>query len=44
MQDACIEPKFVDVDREIQYFLPPFVQDWLHEGHLAWFVVEKLKL
>lgn len=35
-----MEPKFVEVDRETQYLLPPSVQDWLPEGHLARFVVE----
>lgn len=32
--------KFVEVDRETQYLLPPSLQDWLPEGHLARFVVE----
>src|SRR5512135_1211587 len=32
--------KFVEVDRETLYLLPPSVQDWLPEGHLARFVVE----
>src|ERR1035437_10889718 len=40
MLEACMEPKFVEVDRETQYLLPPSVQDWLPEGHLARFVVE----
>ncbi|HIJ95882.1 MAG TPA: IS1182 family transposase [Desulfuromonadales bacterium] len=35
-----MEPKFLDVDRETPYLLPPSVQDWLPEGHLARFVVE----
>jgi transposase len=35
-----MKPKFVEVDRETQYLLPPSVQDWLPEGHLARFVVE----
>jgi transposase len=35
-----MEPKFVEVDRETLYLLPPSVQDWLPEGHLARFVVE----
>jgi len=35
-----MEPKFIEVDRETQYLLPPSVQDWLPEGHLARFVVE----
>lgn len=32
--------KFVQCDRETLYLLPPSVQDWLPEGHLARFVVE----
>ena len=32
--------KFVEVDRETMYLLPPSVQDWLPERHLARFVVE----
>ena len=32
--------KFVEVDRETLYLLPPSLQDWLPEGHLARFVVE----
>jgi len=35
-----VEPKFLEVDRETLYLLPPSVQDWLPEGHLARFVVE----
>jgi len=35
-----MEPKFIEVDRETQYLLPPSVQDWLPEGHLARFVIE----
>lgn len=35
-----MNPKFVDVDRETLYLLPPSVQDWLPEGHLGRFVVE----
>ena len=31
---------FVQVDRETLYLLPPSIQDWLPEGHLARFVVE----
>lgn len=31
---------FVEVDRETLYLLPPSVQDWLPEKHLARFVVE----
>jgi transposase len=32
--------KFVQCDRVTLYLLPPSVQDWLPEGHLARFVVE----
>jgi len=32
--------KFLEVDRETLYLLPPSLQDWLTEGHLARFVVE----
>ncbi len=32
--------KFVNCDRNAQYLLPPSLQDWLPEGHLARFVVE----
>ena len=35
-----MQPKFVEVDRETLYLLPPSVQDWLPAGHLARFVVE----
>src|SRR5450756_1978198 len=35
-----MEPKFLEVDRETLYLLPPSLQDWLPEGHLARFVVE----
>jgi transposase len=35
-----MEPKFLEVDRETLYLLPPSVQEWLPEGHLARFVVE----
>ena len=35
-----MEPRFLEVDRETLYLLPPSVQDWLPEGHLARFVVE----
>jgi transposase len=30
----------VTVDRDTPYLLPPSVQDWLPENHLAKFVVE----
>ena len=35
-----MQPKFVEVDRETLYLLPPSLQDWLPAGHLARFVVE----
>jgi len=31
---------FVEVDRETLYLLPPSIQEWLPEKHLARFVVE----
>jgi transposase len=37
---GAMQPKFVEVDRETLYLLPPSVQDWLPTGHLARFVVE----
>ena len=35
-----MQPRFIEVDRETLYLLPPSLQDWLPEGHLARFVVE----
>lgn len=35
-----MQPRFIAVDRETLYLLPPSVQDWLPAGHLARFVVE----
>jgi len=32
--------RFVGVDRDTPYLLPPSVQDWLPENHLARFIVE----
>ena len=32
--------KFVQIDRDTAYLLPPSVQEWLPEGHLARFIVE----
>jgi len=32
--------RFIAVDRDTAYLLPPSVNDWLSEGHLARFVVE----
>lgn len=31
---------FIGCDRKTTYLLPPSVEDWLPEGHLARFVVE----
>ena len=33
-------PNFIQTDRKIDYLLPPSVDDWLNEDHLARFVVE----
>lgn len=35
-----MKPRFIQVDRDTLYLLPPSIQDWLPEGHLARFVVE----
>ncbi|MRS01699.1 IS1182 family transposase [bacterium] len=35
-----MKQKFIEVDRETLFLLPPSLQDWLPEGHLARFVVE----
>lgn len=35
-----MKSKFVQVDRETLFLLPPSIQDWLPEKHLARFVVE----
>ena len=32
--------RFIDCDRDTLYLLPPSIQDWLPEDHLARFVVE----
>ena len=32
--------RFHPLDRDTPYLLPPSLQDWLPEGHLARFVVE----
>ena len=34
--------RFRPVDRKTAYLLPPSVEDWLPEGHLARFIVESL--
>lgn len=36
--------RFVIVDRDTPMLLPPSLQDWLPEGHLAYFVVETVGL
>lgn len=33
-------PNFIQTDRKTDYLLPPSVDDWLNEDHLARFVVE----
>ena len=35
-----MKTKFVRVDRDTPYLLPPSLQDWLPEGHLARFVYD----
>ncbi|WP_407066732.1 IS1182 family transposase [Ferrovum sp.] len=34
---------FIDPDRKTSYLLPPSMEDWLPEGHLARFVVEVIE-
>lgn len=34
---------FVEADKETLYLLPPSIQDWLPEKHLARFVVETVE-
>ena len=34
--------EFVTVDRKTAYLLPPSVDDWLKEDHLARFIVEEI--
>ena len=36
--------RFIVVDRDTPMLLPPSIQDWLPEGHLAHFVVETVAL
>lgn len=38
--EIAMKTKFIRIDRQEQYLLPPSLQDWLPEGHLARFVVE----
>ena len=35
-----MSPRFHPLDRDTPYLVPPSLQDWLPEGHLARFVVE----
>jgi transposase len=35
-----VNSRFIPVDRNTLYFMPPSIQDWLPEKHLARFVVE----
>jgi hypothetical protein len=39
-KDVRMKVTFAEVDRETLYLLPPSIQDWLPEKHLARFVVE----
>ena len=34
---------FVDPDRKTSYLLPPSMEDWLSEEHLARFIVEVIE-
>jgi len=34
---------FIDPDRKTPYLLPPSMEDWLPEGHLACFIVEVIE-
>lgn len=34
---------FLDADRKTDYLLPPSMDDWLPEGHLARFTVEVIE-
>ena len=35
--------RFLDADRKTDYLLPPSMEDWLPEGHLARFIVEVIE-
>ena len=35
-----MKPRFIDCDRDTLYLLPPSIQDWLPEDHLARFVLD----
>ena len=32
--------KLLRCERDQSYMMPPFMRDWLSEGHLAWFIVD----
>ncbi|MDD3761389.1 MAG: IS5/IS1182 family transposase, partial [Acidithiobacillus sp.] len=34
---------FISADRKTSYLLPPSMEDWLPEGHLARFIVEVIE-
>jgi transposase len=36
-------PRFIDCDRDTLYLMPPSVQDWLPDNHLARFIVDIVK-
>ena len=38
--DIDMSDTFRQVDRETMFLLPPSMDDWLPEGHLARFIVE----
>jgi hypothetical protein len=35
-----MEPRFKDYDRDTLFLMPPSVDDWVPENHLARFVVD----
>jgi len=35
-----MEKKFKECNREQMYLLPPSLQDWLPEDHLAYFIID----
>jgi len=35
-----MEPRFIDCDRHTLFLMPPSIEDWLPEDHLARFVVD----
>src|SRR5436190_1519067 len=35
---------FLGCDREQSFLMPPDLRDWLPEGHLAWFILETVRL